>query len=98
MVSTADLARVCARRPWRVLVLWLVLLILAGVAGTGLSDAFTEQGDFTNKPESVRGDDLLKARMRGGADEAVTETVIVHSDNSTIDDPAFRQVVDRTAA
>jgi RND superfamily putative drug exporter len=97
MPSTADLARVCARRPWFVLVLWLVLLILAGVAGTGLGDAFTNEGGFTNNPESVRGDDLLKERLRGGEDQAASETVIVRSETSTVDDAAFKQVVERTA-
>jgi RND superfamily putative drug exporter len=96
--STAVLARLSARHPWRVIAIWIVLLVLAGVAATGLGDALTTEGNFTNKPESIRADDLLKQRMRGGQDPPVTETVIVHSDTSTVDAPAFRQVVARTAA
>ena len=98
LLSTAGLARVSARRPWLVLAAWLVLLVLAGVAATGLGDAFTTEGDFTNRPESVRADDLLESRLRGGQDQPVTETVIVRSDTATVDDLAFRQVVERTAA
>ena len=98
MLSTAGLARVSARHPWFVVAIWCVLLVLAGVAATGLGDALTTEGDFTNRPESVRADDLLTERLRGGADQPVTETVIVHSDTATIDDPAFQQVVTQTAA
>ncbi len=98
LLSTAGLARASARRPWLVLAAWLLLLVLAGVAATGLGDAFTTEGDFTNRPESVRADDLLESRLRGGQDQAVTETVIVHADAATVADPAFRQVVEQTAA
>jgi putative drug exporter of the RND superfamily len=98
MFSTAGLARASARHPWRVLAAWLLVLVLAGVAASGLGDALTTEGDFTNRPESVRADDLLKLRLRGGQDQPVTETVVVHSDTATVEDPAFRQVVARTAA
>jgi RND superfamily putative drug exporter len=96
--STAGLARISARRPWFVVAAWVVLLVLAGVAATGLGDAFTTEGDFTGRPESVRADDLLEQRLREGQDSAVTETVIVRSETITVDDPAFRRVVERTAA
>ena len=36
--------------------------------------------------------------MRRGQDQPVTETVLVRSDTATVDDPAFRQVVEHTAA
>lgn len=52
-LTTATIARFSARRPWYVLATWLILLILAGVASTGLGDAFTTESDFTNNPESV---------------------------------------------
>ena len=61
LFSTAGLARISARRPWLVVAAWVVLLVLAGVAATGLGDAFTTEANFTNKPESVRADDLLDA-------------------------------------
>ena len=97
-LSTAGLARASARRPWLVVGAWIVLLVLAGVAATGLGDAFTTEGNFTNKPESVRAEELLEERLRGGQEHPVTETVVVHSDTVTVDDPAFRQVVEHTAA
>jgi uncharacterized membrane protein YdfJ with MMPL/SSD domain len=98
MFSTAGLARFSSRHPWYIVGLWVILLVLAGVAATGLGDALTTEGDFTNRPESVRADDLLKERMRNGQDHPVTETVIVRSETTTVDDPAFQQVVAQTAA
>src|SRR5688572_27456362 len=98
MFSTAGLARASARHPWRVLAGWLLVLVLAGGVATGLGDAFTNEGGITNRPESVRADDLLTQRLRGGQDHPVTETVILRSDTATVDDPAFRQVVAQTAA
>jgi putative drug exporter of the RND superfamily len=95
--STAHIARWCARRPWLVIAAWVVALALAGVAATGLDGALTA-GDmgFTNHPESVRGQELLATRMGGG--DAPTETVVVHSETLTVNDPAFRSAVTRVAA
>ena len=98
MFSTAGLARISARRPWFVVAPGSSCSSSPWVAATGLGDAFTTEGNFTNQPESVRADDLLKERLRGGQDEPVTETVIVRSDTVTVDDAAFQQVVEQTAA
>jgi RND superfamily putative drug exporter len=95
-LSTSGLARRSGRRPWRVFGLWLVILVLAGIAATGLADAFTTESNLTNNPESVQADDLLEARLRGP--RPVTETVVVHSETQNADDPAFQQVVADTAA
>jgi RND superfamily putative drug exporter len=63
-------------------------------AARGLSDALTTEVTFTNRPESVRGDELLGERLRPF--EPVTETVVVRSESATVDDPAFRQIVEAT--
>ncbi|HET8524507.1 MAG TPA: hypothetical protein VFL82_14820, partial [Thermomicrobiales bacterium] len=96
LLSTAHLARLSSRHPWRVIIGWILILVLAGVAATGLGDALTNEGDVTNRPESVRADDLLKDRLRGGQDPPVSETVIIHSDTETVDTPAFQQAVAKT--
>jgi RND superfamily putative drug exporter len=97
-VSTQSLARVSARRPWRTIGIWLILLVLAGFAATGLSGALSTQSTLTNNPESVQADNLLKDRLRGGHDRPVQETVLVRSTTGTVDDPAFRQFVEATTA
>ena len=96
-LSTAHIARWCARHPWLVVGVWVVVLALAGIAATGLGAALTV-GDmgFTNRPESVRGQELLTARMGGAVQR--TETVVVHSAKLTVDDPAFQSTVTRVAA
>ncbi len=94
--STAGLARACARHPWRVFSLWLIVLALAFVSASSLGNALTSSSDFTGNPESEQGAQLLHDRHRGP--RPVTETVIVHSATRTVDDPAFKAVVGQTAA
>ncbi len=94
--STEGLARVSARHPWRMIGLWLAILAFGVVAASGLGDALSTDANFTNKPESVKGTDLLDARFNNSA--PVTETVIVRSKTSTVDDPAFEQAVKQDSA
>ncbi len=98
MMSTAGLARVSARRPWIVVAAWIVVLALAIVAASGLGDALTADGDFTNSPESVRGSDLIQERLRNGEEDPVNETIVVRSETLTVDDAEFRETVEQTAA
>ena len=91
LLSTRGLARITSRHPWRTLGFWLVLLVLAAVMAPRLGDALTTEGNFTNRPESVVGDELLEERLRG--ERPMTETIIVHSDTLTVDDPGFRSRV-----
>lgn len=92
-ISTGGLARASARRPWTVLALWLVVLLLAGLlAATALDSALTNEASFTNSPESQRAEELLEERLRGP--QPVNEIVIVRSPDRTVDDPAFRQFVE----
>ncbi len=92
-LSTGGLARASARRPWTVLALWLVALLLAGLlAATALDSALTSEASFTNSPESQRAEELLEGRLRGP--QPVNEIVIVRSPDRTVDDPAFRQFVE----
>jgi RND superfamily putative drug exporter len=96
LLSTAGLARASAHRPWTVISIWIVVFALAIVSiATGLSDALTTQAEFLSKPDSVKGFDLLDERMN--FKEPITETIVVHSDSLTVDDPEFQQVVQNTA-
>lgn len=95
--STAGLARISARRPWMVVGVWLIILVLAIVSTvTGLDDALTTEAEFLNSPESVKGLDLLQQRL--GFNDPITETVIVTSDTLTVDDPAFQAAVQQTTS
>ncbi len=84
--STGRIARSSARRPWLTVGIWLVLIALAGVIASGLSDVLTNEMTFTNEPESVRAADALE-EVRGS--EPLLELVVISSDRYTVADPEF---------
>jgi RND superfamily putative drug exporter len=93
---TARLARFCARRARLVVALWLVALVLVVAAAAAFGGDLTTDDNFVSKPESVRGDDLLRERMPSR--EADSELVIVRSETLTVDAPGFRETVETIAA
>ncbi|MCC6943776.1 MAG: MMPL family transporter [Thermomicrobiales bacterium] len=89
--STAGIAHLSARHPWRTLGFWLLLLVLAALSASTLGSALTTEGGQLNHPESKRGMDLLEQRLRGP--QPISETIIVRSESTTVDDPAFEATV-----
>ena len=91
---TEYLARACGRRRWITIAVWLALAALAVL----VSGQFLEDGLTTEAPrplgnvESERAERLLEERLRGP--EPITEFVIVQSQTLTVDDPAFRDLVE----
>ena len=96
--STRSLARMSARRPWRTIGIWVLLLVLAGFAASGIGDALSTENSLTNDPESVQADDLLTERLRDGNERPAVETILVRSETSTVDDAAFKHAVEQTTA
>ena len=95
--STERLAGFSARHPWWVVGIWVLFLVLALAASPGLKGALTgDEMKFLNNPDSVKGQTLLSQEMIGTPD--ITETVIVHSDTATVDDPVFQQRVEEVTA
>ncbi len=91
MFSTEGLARASARRPWITLGLWALAIAVAGwISSQFLADALTTSADFTNTPEAVQAEELIEERF---GEEGVTEILILSSDDTTIDDPAFERAV-----
>jgi RND superfamily putative drug exporter len=93
--STASLARSSARHPWRVIIGWIVALAIAGGIATTLGNALTTSTNFSGKPESQKGADLIEQRLR--PKRPVTETVILTSSDLTVTDDSFKQAVEATA-
>ena len=93
-MSIARLARASSRRPWLVIILWLVAMAAGVVSQAVLPSNLTGQAEFTNNPESVQALRLIEDRMHGV--EPVGETVVVTSSSLTVDDPVFQQVVEQT--
>jgi len=93
-LSTAGLARMSARHPWRTLGAWLVVLIVAGAISSLVGLNSTTEVVLQNNPESEQGWDALAAH--GLRDERpMTETVIVHSDSQKVTDPEFKATVEQ---
>jgi len=92
-LSTEGLARTSAQHPWRIIVVWFVVIVVAIVLTSAwLADALTTEFKFTNNPDSMRADKLLEDRLRGP--KKANDIVIVESDTLTVDDPAFKERVE----
>ena len=93
-LSTESLARSSARRPWVIIGIWvLVLVVFVGLAATLLGDALTTEFKLTNDADSVLADKLIENRLSGPA--KTNEIAIVSSESLTVDDEAFQQQVER---
>ena len=91
--STEGLASVSARHPWRTIIIWMVILALAGVyALSGLSDVVNNDIELTNNAESVVGLDKLEKSDTLADTSNASETIVLRSlDGTTVDDPAFEE-------
>ena len=89
--STAGLARTSSRHPWSVVGGWIGLIVLSVALIFGLGLNLSTSFDFLNKPESVKGFDLVNEKF--GLDNPPLETIVITSDNATVDDADFQQVV-----
>jgi uncharacterized membrane protein YdfJ with MMPL/SSD domain len=96
ITSTGRLARFSARRPWFVVVAWVVAIVVTMMGAVVFGGGLTDDDEFVGKPESVRGEELQRERMPGN--QAPSELVIIRSQTLTVDDAAFRQTVEAVAA
>ena len=93
-LSTGDLARVCAKRPWLTIGVWAAAFLLGGaLAGARLQDSLTGEITAGGNPESKRADALIEASL--GGPRPLTELVVVRSAGASADDPAFRREVEQ---
>ena len=91
-LSTKSLAIASARRPWRVIGLWVVVLIIAvGAQSLWFGEALTQELRYTSSPDSQVGRDLLVERLTGPT--LRNEVVIVRSGEYSVDDPEFAERV-----
>ena len=91
-LSTAHLARLCARRPWLTIGAWLLLVVISLlVVGALLGDALTTDDGFTNNHDSKAAEMLIAERL--DIAEPVSDIVLVRSATLTVDDPQFEQAI-----
>jgi RND superfamily putative drug exporter len=86
------IALACARHPWRTIVAWIVLVVLAVFAIASFLTLTTE-GNPTNDPQSQRAEDLLAASFPPTVGAAMTDIVVVRSDRYRVRTPQFDSLV-----
>src|SRR5690348_11722729 len=93
-------AQRCAARPWRTVLVWVLVVIASAVtSGLLLSGALTTESTFTGTPDSKRADDLRSTRL--GAKVPIRDVVIVRAQDSGDQaglEAAVSAVHDRVAA
>lgn len=88
--SIEGLAASSARHPWRVILIWLLILAIGGgYALTGLNDVLSNEMTISGDVETLIGSEKLQGTAL--ADEAyAAETIVIRSlDGTTVDDEAF---------
>ena len=91
-LSTESIARASSRRPWTTIAVWVVLFVVAIFLRASLfADVITTEFAITNDPESSVGKMLIEEKLTGP--KGTNELVIVQSEELTVDDPEFQQIV-----
>src|SRR6266511_5158315 len=92
-LSPETLARSSSRHPWSTLSVWLVAIVSMGyVSSLLLGGVLSQDFDFTNRPESVRAQEVIDQKFHTNSDQD-TELVIVTSASLAVEDPRFEQAV-----
>jgi putative drug exporter of the RND superfamily len=93
-LSTKALAAASARHPWRVVAGWVAVAILATLAiVTLLGGSLTTEGAPTNNPESERAEDARLEAFPPDPETTVSDIVVIHSGEYTVDSPQFEAYV-----
>ena len=92
-LSTERLAVMSARRPWLIVGTWVVLFLVSGfLIMKLLGNALTTDADITTNPESKQARALIEERLHGPQRD--NEIVVVESQEATVDDPAYKRLVE----
>ena len=88
----SSLARFCYRHPWRVLVAWLLVIVLAAGVARGLGAAY---GATPTAPdsESTRGADILGAHF-GNLGATISGTIVFRAEQGVNDPPVRAAMTD----
>ena len=93
-LNPESVARASSRHPWRTIGAWFLAIAAMGMlTGALLAGVLTQDIAFTNKPESVKAQDIIDEHFSNGADTSDTEFLIVSSDSVSTTDAAFQDRV-----
>jgi uncharacterized membrane protein YdfJ with MMPL/SSD domain len=98
---TERLARASSRRPWRVVAVWVLALVVAmPVIGAFLGDVLTADVEITRETESDRADEVLWRAFPesiASQERAISEVVVVRAPRGDVIAPAAEQRVQALA-
>ncbi len=80
-----------AAHPWRYIIVWLLIVVVAGFFAARIGAVLTDQGDLAVATESSQADDLIAAHFDAAS---AREFVVIESDMLTVDDPVFAAAVE----
>jgi RND superfamily putative drug exporter len=66
---------------------------MVGLSSVLLGDVLNNDISFTNRPESIKAQEVIDEQFSAVQQGASTEFVIVHSETLTVEDPAFQEYV-----
>lgn len=93
-LNPETLARASSRHPWRTIGAWFLAIVAMGaLTGWLLAGVLTQDIAFTNKPESVKAQDIIDEQFSNGQDTSDTEFLIVSSDSASSSDADFQDRV-----
>jgi RND superfamily putative drug exporter len=96
-INPESLARSSSKHPWKVIVVWLLVVAAMGaISSQLLAGVLSNNIAFTNSPESVRAQNVIDEKFLGiapGSEKPDTEFVIVQSADSTVEDSTFTAYV-----
>jgi RND superfamily putative drug exporter len=91
-LNPESLGRASSRHPWRVIVIWVLVVAGMGVASQKfMGGAITTDVNFTNNPESKQAMQLIEKNVTGK--QVDTEFFIVTSPNLVVQNPGFEDYV-----
>ncbi len=96
---TERAARASSRHPWRVLAVWIAVIVASvGTIGTFLESGLEGEIAITSETESKRAEQLLAEGFpQAPPTEEITEIVVVRSEDGTVDDAGFERSVETLA-
>lgn len=93
-INPESLARASSRHPWRVIGIWAALFVaMVGVASSLLGGVLNNDISFTNKPDSIKAQDVIDQKFSATQLGKSTEYVIVESSSLTVDAPEYQTYV-----
>ena len=78
--TSRGLAGLSARHPWKILGVWVLIIVAAALLTSMLGTSLDTNGDFTNNPESKQAQNLIDLHSKA---DPLSETIVITSADRT---------------